>query len=172
MLKLGTLILVAAVLLSCAKVRHYQTACESQYAAFPAMVACLKGKIAQDRRMQSSQDTDLVRLYVTYADAAAAKVISGDMTEVDAKLALAELYTRLTTIEDERQATRAQKSGARAVAYGTFLQGLATYEPKYGYTALAKSGSVVPDYSSRFKTYNFRGNLITCADTGYIVTCF
>ncbi len=52
---------------------EYQASCEERHAAFPAMVACLKSEVAMDSRV-GGRDHDLLKLYLTYADALAERV--------------------------------------------------------------------------------------------------
>ncbi|MGI0014817.1 MAG: hypothetical protein ACREBU_15460 [Nitrososphaera sp.] len=106
---------------SCTTVGQYQGECEKRYSALTEMVSCLKARIAEDPRMGRHSSSDLLRLYLAYADAAVSRVQEGTMSETDARLALAELYSRLKTTEHTRAANE-------AAAYGAFLQGLGTYQ--------------------------------------------
>lgn len=100
--------------------REYQSECERRTTALRPMVSCLKAYTARDPRMADHRDTDLLKLYLAYADAAVLRVEQGVMSESDARLALAELYSRLKSTAISREANE-------SVAYSAYLQGLGTY---------------------------------------------
>lgn len=103
-------VVLALFIGGCASLGDYQAACEKQHGEFAEVVACLKTKVAQDPRGED----DLVRLYFAYADAAVERVERGTMSEAEARLALAELYTDLKNIDDTRDALKAESRHRRS----------------------------------------------------------
>ena len=101
------LILSIGVLLSgCATVGSYQSQCEKQNAAFADVVTCLKTALAADWRPAMSTDAK-VKLYLLKADQLSQMVQKGEISELDARVKLQELYVHLKQIEDtEEMATR------------------------------------------------------------------
>lgn len=89
---------VVGLLVGCATVGTYQTQCESRHAAFPEMVLCLKDALASDRRNPMSDAK--VKLYVLKADQLSQMVLKGEINDLDARVALQELYVRLGRDED------------------------------------------------------------------------
>jgi len=94
------------VLVACGgpKLASLQSSCEQRYADFPNQTRCLKREALAADPQLSRPGGDLVRLYLAYGDAAAARVEDGTMREVDARLAMAELYSRIKAQADARQA--------------------------------------------------------------------
>lgn len=82
-------------LAGCSTVGNYQSSCEKQYNYFPQVVECLKQKLNTDPRFENGPDSDLAKLYVAYADKLSDEVQKKKISEVDAKLALAQFYTNL-----------------------------------------------------------------------------
>ena len=76
-------------------VGNYQATCEEQYSNFPEVISCLKQKVRSDWRYQNSSDSDLVRLYIAYADKLVDEVNKKTISEVDAKFYLAQFYAKL-----------------------------------------------------------------------------
>jgi hypothetical protein len=75
------------------------------------------------------------------------------MAEVDARLAMAELYSRIKSQAEARQSDRAAR-------YSQFLYGLAVYSQA---TSTASTTTMT--------TYNFPSGTMTCVDFGSYVTC-
>lgn len=87
-----------------ATVGSYQAACEKRHSNFSEMVLCLKAAIAEDRRptnwldpldrRQMSSNAS-VKLYILKAEQLTQQVQRGELTDLEARLALQELYVRL-----------------------------------------------------------------------------
>jgi len=73
---------------------------------FSEMVLCLKTAIAEDRRPAMSSDAR-VKLYVLKAEQLRQQVQRGELTDLEARLALQELYVRLRQEENVERALRA-----------------------------------------------------------------
>ena len=78
----------------CASIGSYQAECEKRSEAFAEIVQCLKASVASDSRPGMSKDAR-VKLYLLKADQLSQKVQSKEISELDAKVALQELYVRL-----------------------------------------------------------------------------
>jgi len=83
------------ILTSCATIQSYQTKCEENNSNFNSMVACLKQNLSNDKRYNSSRDSDLAHLYVAYAEKLASDIQSGKITEQEARYMLAREYVNL-----------------------------------------------------------------------------
>lgn len=140
--------LMAVLLLSaCATVADKQASCEAQYSTFPEMVSCLKREVASmPLNQMGHRDTDLLNLYVAYADAASARVQSGHMLESDARLMLAELYVRMKN-------TTHHRDYAGALQYNAMMQGLAAWE---------YSQNTAPPPQMQMITCRQYGSLVRC----------
>lgn len=102
----GVFVTSAFILLNaCATVGSYQDACEQQYAAFPDVVVCLKAKLSADWR-PAARDSR-VKLYLLKADQLSQMVQKGEMSEINARVALQELYVKL------KQDANAEERAAR-----------------------------------------------------------
>lgn len=97
---------VIFLVMGCTKVSELQANCKSSTRTFPSMIDCLEQKVASNERMRES---DLVRLYVSYAKLAAEKVENGNMTEAEADVILSEVYSKLKEREGERNEENFQK---------------------------------------------------------------
>ena len=89
---------VVGLLAGCATVGSYQTQCESRHAAFPDIVLCLKDALTSDRREPMSDAK--VKLYILKADQLSQMVQKGELSDLDARVVLQELYVRLGRDED------------------------------------------------------------------------
>ena len=103
--KLIFTVTVAGLLAGCATVGTYQTQCESRHAAFPEMVLCLKDALASAPRNPMSDA--VVKLYMLKADQLSQMVQKGELSDVDARVALQELYIRLGREEEDAKINRA-----------------------------------------------------------------
>ncbi|MCJ8500131.1 hypothetical protein [Desulfatitalea alkaliphila] len=90
----------------CATIGSYQAQCEQQTSSFPEMVACLKAKVTSDWR--PSKRNQKVKLYLLKADQLSYKVQSGEITEIDAKVELQELYLALKKMSDSEKPVRTE----------------------------------------------------------------
>jgi len=87
---------------SCVSVGNYQTACEQMNSSFPEVVQCLKTSLASDARMAGNAK---VKLYTLKADQLSQMVQKKELSEIDARVALQELYVRLKRHEDSENTT-------------------------------------------------------------------
>lgn len=92
--KLIFVLLVTGYVSGCASVGSYQADCEKQYSAFPDVVSCLKNSLAKDWRPGTTKDAR-IRLYLLKADQLSQKVQKGELSDLDARVALQELYVNL-----------------------------------------------------------------------------
>jgi hypothetical protein len=132
----------AILLAGCAtgpSVVQYQIECERLHPTFPDMVTCLKESVTKDPRFGSHRSTDLVRLYLAYSDAIAKRVKEGSINETEARLALAELYSRLHN-------TEVMRATNRAAAYSTILQGLGKFQHSLTPITCIQSGDIINCY--------------------------
>lgn len=97
---------VAGCISGCTTVGSYQADCEKQHSAFPDVVRCLKDALAKDWRPSASKDAR-VRLYLLKADQLSQRVQRGELSDLDARVALQELYVNLKRDEDaEKRSSR------------------------------------------------------------------
>ena len=92
--KIAVVLLLVLSISGCATVGSYQSACEQEYSKLSDIVACLKKKIASDSRASMKRDAR-VKLYLLKADQLVQYVQQGKLSEIDARVALQELYVRL-----------------------------------------------------------------------------
>ena len=85
----------------CATVRSYQAQCEKQHAAFPDVVTCLKTAVASDPnpRFMSSEER---KLYLLKAEQLSQQVQKGEISDLDARVALQQLYVNLSGRSQQR----------------------------------------------------------------------
>ncbi len=91
------LFVLAFYLGGCTTVGNYQAECEQKNSLFPDVVQCLKTSLASDSRMARNSR---VKLYTLKADQLSQMVQKKEITEIDARVALQELYVRLKRDED------------------------------------------------------------------------
>lgn len=87
-----------AALVGCANVATVHSECERSSPSFPAAVACLESKIAQDGRLSGNADA---KLYTLRARQLSQRVQAGQMSEIDARV---ELQRLVVEIDDKRKA--------------------------------------------------------------------
>ena len=98
--------LIICIATGCATVGTYQAGCEKQHSDFSEMVSCLKAAIAEDRRPvwefrspTAMSSNASVKLYVLKAEQLTQQVQRGELTDLEARVALQELYVRLKLYE-------------------------------------------------------------------------
>jgi len=97
-----------------------QTSCDN--GNFSQITQCLRPKATATYAGYENQD--LMQVYLAWMDAAAERVRNGQMSEQEARLGAAELYSRLKSEQTERiYAANADWQ----MRYQGFLAGLATY---------------------------------------------
>lgn len=127
-------------------VRVLQSQCQAAYPVFKTAVGCLRQATSVPPYSSGHPSSQLVQLYVAYAEAVALRVDAGQITVADANYLLAEFYNRMNTTEDQR-IFREQAGLA------IFLQGMAAYQ-----------AAVTP----RMPT---PPQMITCSVIGNIIRC-
>ena len=90
---------IALLISGCATVGSYQAECEKGNTAFSDVVQCLKMSVASDSRPGMAKDAR-VKLYLLKAEQLSQKVQSREISDIDAKVALQELYVRLKRDEN------------------------------------------------------------------------
>ena len=116
-----------------------------------ASVQCSNGPAGQVIAASGYPHMDLVQVFFAYRLAAAQRMDEGTITEADANLQFAELYTRLRNEEQRRGLLAQQAYSQRLQGYGAMLQGLAAWNQ-----SVTPPASIGP---------------ITCWGTGNMVTC-
>jgi|SRR3989344_91680 len=108
---------IVGVLVGCASVGSYQEQCEKQHVAFSNMVLCLKTAISSNSR--SAKDAR-VKLYLLKADQLSEQVQKGKISELDARVALQELYVVLKRDENTEQsiANMSKSKTTRCTGFG------------------------------------------------------
>lgn len=92
--KRTAILLVACLAYGCATVGSYQTECEKRHRAFPDVVVCLKAAVAEDPRWWMSSNAS-VKLYLLKAEQLSERVQRGEMSDLDARVAVQALYVDL-----------------------------------------------------------------------------
>ena len=103
------------------------------------------------------QQADLAQVYIAWLNAAGARVASGSMTEVDARLGAATIRSRL---RDEAGARNAALEADRQARFAAALAGVAIMQA-------AQPQSAQPATT----VYVTRGSQIVCSDYGRTVVC-
>lgn len=85
-------IAAALALTGCASVGSLQADCERTNQTFPAAMSCLESKIAQDGRLSGNTD---VKLYTLRARQLSQQVQAGEISDLDARVALQQLFVQL-----------------------------------------------------------------------------
>jgi len=93
--------LVTGYISGCATVGSYQADCEKQHSAFPEVVLCLKTALAKDQPAASKDAR--VRLYLLKADQLSQRVQRGELSDLDARVTLQELYVNLKSDADDEE---------------------------------------------------------------------
>lgn len=94
----------------CATVGSYQAQCEKQHAAFPDVVTCLKTAVASDPNPRFMSEER--KLYLLKAEQLSLQVQKGQISDLDARVALQQLYVDLSNqSSQQRTATEPQKKG-------------------------------------------------------------
>ena len=118
-------ILVALLLAGCAtlSVGSAQEQCEKRHAAFPDVVTCLKDAVASGSASWggayinlSSKPTPELKLYLLKAEQLSQQVQKGEISDLDARVALQQLYVDLSNQSSQqrtttRTTTEPQKNG-------------------------------------------------------------
>ena len=152
MIRAFLIVAIMPFLAACATIRTHQEACDRGGRSFPVMYDCMSRAVKSDRMIMQHSSSDLVHVYLQYGAALKERVQGGEVTDTDARLAYAILYSRL---KDQSQ----QRSAASAARYGAFLQGLARYNGMSG--------------GSQFTTTTFvsGGRPVVCSEIGNVVSC-
>ncbi len=116
MIKKIAVTFVAILVSGCATVGSYQTECEQKNAAFADVVQCLKTSIASDSRTGMAKDAR-VRLYLLKADQLSQKVQNREIAEIDARVALQELYVQLKR-DSDAETSMPETTRTNCTAYG------------------------------------------------------
>jgi hypothetical protein len=106
------LLLIAALLASCASLTDFQAECESRFQAFPDFAVCYKSLVTADRR---SQTDPRVKLLLLRAEQLSQQVTQGNIADIDAKVEFQQTFLRL------RQSALAEASDD-AAASQTFVK--------------------------------------------------
>lgn len=114
-------LIATLVLAGCTTPRQAQLKCEQSTSGFVEMVDCLKSQHAENNGFGWDRDTDLISLYMAYADALSTKVQAGEIPEYEARINLAELYSRMIQISQERTAMGSAN-------YANVMSGLAAFD--------------------------------------------
>ena len=80
------------LLVGCATVGDYQAKCEDSNKRFSEMVECTKTSLSQDPRLIGNPR---VKLYILKADQLVQMLNNKEITDIDARVVLQELYVRL-----------------------------------------------------------------------------
>lgn len=92
------IVVLAIGLGGCMTVGQLQTGCEANSQTFPEMAACLRNAVASSdsTRMQNSPE---VKLYLLKADQLAQRVQNREISDLDARVELQQLYVNLRNQE-------------------------------------------------------------------------
>ncbi len=88
------------LLFGCATAGQYQAECEKIYPKFGDMVGCLKEKIHADNRSQMANNQPYVQRYLLEADKLAGMVQKKQISEIDARIRLSDLYMQLRSAQN------------------------------------------------------------------------
>lgn len=127
-MKRAVIAVLAAVLLAACgpRLSEFQASCEQRHSSFPSMARCLSSDVrAEVARRPGLNNEDLALVYAAWMGAAAERVEAGNMTDAEARLGAAELYSRLKS----QMTGRSHAAGADySRRYGDFLAGLAVFQ--------------------------------------------
>ena len=104
MKKLAVLLLATAIS-GCATVGSYQQDCEVNNNSFDGMVQCLKKSAYSDSRMKNDSR---IKYYLLNAEKLSQSVQSNEISEIDARIQLQEIYLSLKGQEMTEQQKNAQ----------------------------------------------------------------
>jgi hypothetical protein len=107
-------VLWAAVLslcAGCATIGSYQAECEKKHAAFPEVVACLKEAVASDSRPEIYKSSPELKLYLLKAEQLSQRVQRGEISDLDARVELQQLYVEMGRSNQQTKASKPQNSG-------------------------------------------------------------
>ncbi len=90
-----TCIISCLLLTSCATAGQYQAECEKIHPKFVNMVGCLKEKLNADSRSQMAGNQPYVQRYLLEADKLTYMVQDNEISEIDARIRLSDLYMQL-----------------------------------------------------------------------------
>lgn len=102
------------VLSGCAKVSDYQTKCEQQYPKLSDMANCLDSSVKSDSRMSTASTP---KMYVLAAKFLGQKVDSGEISDIQARLELQNLYVNMQRQEQADLTTQSQALQQAATNY-------------------------------------------------------
>jgi hypothetical protein len=86
---------IVIMLSGCTTAGQYQAECEKLYPVFSDMVSCLKEKLHADPRSQMAGDQPYVQRYLLEADKLSGMVQKNQISEIDARIRLSDLYMQL-----------------------------------------------------------------------------
>lgn len=86
---------IAIMLAGCTTTGQYQAECEKLNPVFSDMVSCLKEKLNADPRSQMAGDQPYVQRYLLEADKLSGMVQKNQISEIDARIRLSDLYMQL-----------------------------------------------------------------------------
>jgi len=93
------------LLIGCAKVSDYQASCEQRYSKLSDVATCLDISIKNDYRMGTAATP---KMYVLAAKFLGQKVDSGDITDMQARMELQNLYINMQRQEKSDQVAQSQ----------------------------------------------------------------
>ncbi|PPE57086.1 hypothetical protein [Pectobacterium brasiliense] len=93
------------LLVGCAKVSDYQAGCEQRYSKLSDMATCLDISIKNDSRMATAPTP---KMYVLAAKFLGQKVDSGEITDMQARMELQNLYINMQRQEQADQVAQSQ----------------------------------------------------------------
>lgn len=83
------------------KINTYQTECEKKTTTFAELTSCLQSALETQSSSFLSDDSGL-KLYVLKAEQLSQKIQKGEISEIDARVTLQELYVKLENEEKSR----------------------------------------------------------------------
>ena len=92
-------------LAGCAKVSDYQASCEQQFTRLSEVASCMDGRVRSDSRMSTEPQP---KMYVLAAKLLGQKVDSGEMSDLQARIALQNIYMNMQRQEQADQIARGQ----------------------------------------------------------------
>ena len=93
-------VILCLILAGCATAGQYQAECEKIYPQFGDMVSCLKERVNADWRSNRPGDQPFVHRYLLEADKLAAMVQNKQISEIDARIRLSDLYMQLRNTQN------------------------------------------------------------------------
>lgn len=95
----------------CASIGSYQAGCEKKHASFPQIVTCLQDAVASDSSPWINKSSPEIKLYLLKAEQLSQQVQRREISDLDARVELQQLYVELSRSSRQTKATETQKSG-------------------------------------------------------------